>query len=76
MLRFGCGRSKQMVAVVNERRWAVSSSVCCGLCTGQHIFCCMCALTDLQLSLDAVLAAVAVLGLRGVVLSHHFHKLA
>lgn len=32
-------------------------------------------LTDLQLPLDAVLAAVAVLGLRGVVLSHHLHEL-
>lgn len=31
-------------------------------------------LTDLQLPLDAVLAAVAVLGLRGVVLGHHLHE--
>lgn len=34
-----------------------------------------CILTDLQLSLDAVLAAVTVLGLRGVVFSHHLDKL-
>lgn len=42
----------------------------------RHVYGCMRrALTDLQLSLDAVLAAVAVLGLCGVVLSHHLHKL-
>lgn len=33
-------------------------------------------LTNFQLSLNAVLAAVPVFGLRGVVLCHHFHKLA
>lgn len=33
-------------------------------------------LTNFQLSLNAVLATVPVFGLRGVVLCHHFHKLA
>lgn len=37
---------------------------------------CMSELTNFQLSLNAVLAAVPVFGLRGVVLRHHLHKLA
>lgn len=33
-------------------------------------------LTDLQLPLDPALAALPVVGLRGVVFRHHLHKLA
>lgn len=44
-----------------------------GICVS---LCVLAELTNFQLSLNAVLAAVPVFGLRGVVLRHHLHKLA